>query len=1196
MPTQIGRISGSLLRENLLRDGVNLAFEHDLLYIDVETMRIGIRSDAPTRDLFINDAVKTTNIIIDNTFTISSNVLFDNTSSISTNFNDLIFTNDVVATRVGIGNLEFDNNSISNQITNNDIELQPDGTGKVKIVNDLHVYGSLYSTGNITVEGNIILGTDSSDVIVFNSEIDSNIIPNQTNTYKIGDLDRRWNNLYAGLLNGEVLTVDVIVPGSGTLPASRQGNIWYVMTNGNDGNVGDHPNGGFATLEKALSVAQSEDTVFIYPGIYEELLPLIVPEGVSIKGTDIRNTIIKPDTSSTTQDVFLLNGQTFISDLTIKDFYYDSINNTGHAFRFASGIKVTSRSPYIQNCTVVTRGSVTSISDPLGFDQGDAGRGAYLDGAVADPQTADASMLFHSITFITPGVDALIMKNGVRVEWSNSFTYFANRGMYALRGTGRITQDGSTLKYGAEVRSIGSANVYGNYGAEADGLDTLMYLINHNFSYIGLGKDSTNDKTLAIQANEVVELNNGKIHFTSINHKGNFRVGDNFYVDLEKGTISKNITSVIGNTVGINFEYNEEITFFDASKFETGNLQFKNNTIRSFSGPINIASASGEINFDQNVNIFKDLAVASDLNINGTITLGNESSDTIFIFPKIDENLEPKFNITYNLGSQDKNWKTLLSREAYISDIKIDTNYITTTVSNADLELRANGSGSILVEDIRVNQRSISTDSGNISITPATTLDITASTTTINGNLRNDGNFSVDGFATFGVSSAQTVNFRSLIDTDIIPNTNDEYSLGNSTQSWNLFTSQLLIDDIEIEDNYIRTTVSNLNLELKANGIGSVQVEQINFNENIIRTQGVTNLIIDPAGIVDVFANTAINGNLSITNNFNFNGSITFGGIGNTVQVIGQIDSDIIPDIGDTYNIGSLIKRWNTLLVSEVQLDDIEIHTNYIRTTVSNSNLELYGNNAGGVLAESLRFGNNVILSATFNQNIQVDLVGSSILDINTDTALRVPRGSNISMTTGDLRFSTTNNVFSGQTSARVTFGGVYSADRSSYARVEPVSNIITFQTDAITAMSVSATGITATGLNVDNISVNNNIIATNNINLMFDPDANNTVDIYDIRFDDNQISNLSNNPLIVEHSGTGYLKVDGTLGMVIPAGTNSERPGAPAQGTTRWNTDEGYLEIYIGTTWQLATASGTGFASLEDINEFGDIYSLILG
>ena len=64
-----------------------------------------------------------------------------------------------------------------------------------------------------------------------------------------------------------------------------------------------------------------------------------------------------------------------------------------------------------------------------------------------------------------------------------------------------------------------------------------MYLIGHNFAYIGNGKEVTNDETTVVQANEVEELNNAKVRFTSVDHKGDFRVGDNFYVNQETGEV-----------------------------------------------------------------------------------------------------------------------------------------------------------------------------------------------------------------------------------------------------------------------------------------------------------------------------------------------------------------------------------------------------------------------------------------------------------------------------------------------------------------------------------------------------------------------------------------------------------------------------------------------------------------------------------
>ena len=58
----LGRISGPLLKANLLREGVDLAFETDLLYLDVNTLRIGIKSDAPAYELDVNGTVRSTTL------------------------------------------------------------------------------------------------------------------------------------------------------------------------------------------------------------------------------------------------------------------------------------------------------------------------------------------------------------------------------------------------------------------------------------------------------------------------------------------------------------------------------------------------------------------------------------------------------------------------------------------------------------------------------------------------------------------------------------------------------------------------------------------------------------------------------------------------------------------------------------------------------------------------------------------------------------------------------------------------------------------------------------------------------------------------------------------------------------------------------------------------------------------------------
>ena len=43
-----------------------------------------------------------------------------------------------------------------------------------------------------------------------------------------------------------------------------------------------------------------------------------------------------------------------------------------------------------------------------------------------------------------------------------------------------------------------------------------LLLTSHNFAYIGADADFSNDPSLAVQANEVTELNGGKVFYSSI--------------------------------------------------------------------------------------------------------------------------------------------------------------------------------------------------------------------------------------------------------------------------------------------------------------------------------------------------------------------------------------------------------------------------------------------------------------------------------------------------------------------------------------------------------------------------------------------------------------------------------------------------------------------------------------------------------
>ena len=721
---QVGRISGPLLQENLLRNGSNLNFASTnaeinnntpLMHLDVNNLRVGIKRDNPAVELD-TDNLGTSNLLATvlpvANFNISNNninaVVGDIFLRSSTEIKLSQFQND---------DININTNNIITTQENSNLELRPNSSGFVEFYNNTNITGNLFSTGNITFGGNLTIGDDDTDTLDFNSDVNSDIIPTPSSTQKLGNANKKWENLYSNSLSSQQIESNTLVLDDTSL-SLRHGNIFYVSTTGNDTNVGDHPQGPFRTIKHALSVVDGSSAgptvIQLSPGTYQEQLPLVVPEFVTIVGSDIRNTIIKPSVGYEDQNVFELNDTTTIENLTIRDFQYNSINDTGYAFSYAQGAVMTNRSPYIRNLSVIT--SETSPS------AGDAGRGALIDGDELDTNSIQKSMLFHSATFIVPNADAISMTNDVRVEWLNSFTYFANRGLYAFDGPSG----------GAEIRSIGSASVYGNYGAVADGVNTLMYLIGHNFAYIGAGINSSNDKTLTLPDQEAVELNSGKIYYTSTDAEGTFKVGNAFFVDFESGTTSIDASNVNFSTISSIFvRSGPNITYIDGTTIDTGNIKISGNTIRTIDGDLIWSPVTGLVDISniksfiipigttaQRKNEESDFRFNTEINKfegfgQSNITFGGIYSDdrlTNINANTIDDNII--FTIDNTEMGRITPDSTQFNKTVF-SDIALDGNIITTENLNTDLELSSNGSSVVKLFDVSIDQNIFNNDTNS---------------------------------------------------------------------------------------------------------------------------------------------------------------------------------------------------------------------------------------------------------------------------------------------------------------------------------------------------------------------------------------------------------------------------------------------------------------------------------------------------
>lgn len=219
----LGRITGPLLKSNLIRDGVNLAFETDLLFLNVNNSRIGVNTATPTTALDVNGTTKTTNLEVTNQLDIGAFTVVGNTiSSTQPTINIVPSGGDptIYQARLQVDDIQITNNRISTEVTNSNLELRANGTGIVdiftntSITGDLAVSGNINAGGNVVIGGNITIGDNLADTITINAAIKSDLIPELTDVYDLGSPAYRWKRVYTANIFTEFLTVAQLNVGS----------------------------------------------------------------------------------------------------------------------------------------------------------------------------------------------------------------------------------------------------------------------------------------------------------------------------------------------------------------------------------------------------------------------------------------------------------------------------------------------------------------------------------------------------------------------------------------------------------------------------------------------------------------------------------------------------------------------------------------------------------------------------------------------------------------------------------------------------------------------------------------------------------------------------------------------------------------------------------------------------------------------
>jgi hypothetical protein len=338
-------------------------------------------------------------------------------------------------------------------------------------------------TGSLNVSGSLVV----------NNTITAQTLIVQTITSSVEFItgSTRFGTLMS---NTHQFTGSVLVTGSIVVSGSVYGNtffgdgayltnigyiekVFYVAEDGNDSNDGKTLNTSFRTI-KAASIAASASiaaappasvpyrmTIRVEPGYYSEQAPITVPSNVSIIGNDLRTVVVRPTTSTSGSNLFLVNNGDYFYGLRLEGCVIDNLEDprNGFFFAFAPGAYI-STSPYIQNCSAINT-PFDKFYVPL--DSGSANPlvgngpgGMIVDDSVLNGYSPLKSMIVDAYTQVAFNGIGICVRGRGYAQMVSFFTNFSRIGTYCIDG--------------GHASLLNSNTTFGDYGLRSKGLRLLV--------------------------------------------------------------------------------------------------------------------------------------------------------------------------------------------------------------------------------------------------------------------------------------------------------------------------------------------------------------------------------------------------------------------------------------------------------------------------------------------------------------------------------------------------------------------------------------------------------------------------------------------------------------------------------------------------------------------------------------------------
>jgi len=381
-------------------------------------------------------------------------------------------------------------------------------------------------------------------------------------------------------------------------------------------------------------------------------------------------------------------------------------------------------------------------------------------------------------------------------------------------------------------------------------------------------------------------------------------------------------------------------------------------------------------------------------------------------------------------------------------------------------------------------------------------------------------------------------------------------------QGTSVATGQIRFNtQLNIFEGYNGVTWSNLSGVKDNDGDTYINAEQSTDDDTLrFYTAGSEKLTISNAGIVNVTSvqqstsvstgsiitaggvgiakDVFVGGNLDIAGNITVGGTINLGDDDtDNININADINSNLIPNFSDNYDIGSATKAWKDLYLSEsINLKGATGENEIVVPTNLADALSFKDDGGADILVVDTTTG---AINVTFSNNITV----TGTLDVNTNATIATLKVEDL-------------------TASRVVLAGTG-------GEIQDDSNL-TF--DGTTFEVGTAFDVTAS---------NGNVITTG------------TLGAGETTLSSASVSDLTDNRIVIAGVGgaledSSSLTFDGSIfkinttdAIVIPSGTTAQRPSAQT-GMLRFNSTSSKAELYNGSAWANVGAVAEAFKTIS--------------